>query len=74
MKEKQTEEGKKPSRDQSVNTKKTMMTNNNENEQEHESLQSGSGLLCVGNRKKKSDFTTWHTCTPEEKKDNVVDI
>lgn len=33
MKEKQTEEEKKPSRDQGVNTEETMMTNINENEQ-----------------------------------------
>lgn len=45
MKEKQTEEEKKPSRDQGVNTEETMMTNIDENEQKQESLQSGSGLL-----------------------------
>lgn len=45
MKEKQTEEEKKPSRDQGVNTEETMMTNINENEQKQETLQSGSGLL-----------------------------
>lgn len=54
MKEKQTEEEKKPSRDQGVNTEETMMTNINENEQKEETLQSGSGLLYVGNRKRKA--------------------
>lgn len=54
MKEKQTEEEKKPSRDQGVNTEETMMTNINENEQKQETLQSGSGLLYVGNRKRKA--------------------
>lgn len=52
MKERQTEEEKKPSRDQGVNTEETMMTNIDENEQKQESLQSGSGLLYVGNRRK----------------------
>lgn len=54
MKEKQTEEEKKPSRDHGVNTEETMMTNINENEQKQETLQSGSGLLYVGNRKRKA--------------------
>lgn len=66
--------GKKTSRDQGVNTEKTMMTNINENEQNHKSLQSESGLLYAGNRKRKATSPPGMRAPPEEKKDNVVDI
>lgn len=56
MKEKPTEEDKnKISRDQGVNTDKTM-TDFTENEEENNPPQSGSGLLYVGNRKRKANL------------------
>lgn len=50
------------------------MTNINENEQNHKSLQSESGLLYAGNRKRKATSPPGMRAPPEEKKDNVVDI
>jgi hypothetical protein len=54
MKEKQNEEGKKDTREQGVNTEETLCTTSDAKEENMTSQQSGSGLIYVGNKKRKA--------------------
>lgn len=54
MKKKQSEKERKPSCDQGVNTEETLATIFNQKDDKSEPIQSGSGLIYVGNGKRKA--------------------